>query len=63
MAARNLEEVLAASGNTVTLLRNSQLGAYVYPVVAAEFHNWRSVRCYSTSRTTWSICTCAARMP
>ena len=42
MAARNLEEVLATSGNTVKLLRNSQLGAYVYPVVAAEFHNWRS---------------------
>jgi len=42
MAARNLDEVLATSGNTVKLLRNSQLGAYVYPVVAAEFHNWRS---------------------
>jgi vanillate/3-O-methylgallate O-demethylase len=42
MAARNLEEVLAAAGNTVTLLRNSQLGAYVYPVVAPEFHNWRT---------------------
>ena len=24
------------------MLRNSQLGAYVYPVVAAEFSNWRS---------------------
>ncbi len=42
MAARNLEEILAAAGNTVSLLRNSQLGAYVYPVVAAEFSNWRS---------------------
>ncbi len=42
MAARNLEEVLAAAGNTVKLLRNSQLGAYVYPVVAPEFHNWRT---------------------
>ena len=42
MAARNLEEVLAAAGNTVNMLRNSQLGAYVYPVVPAEFHNWRS---------------------
>ena len=29
MAARNLEEVLATAGNTVKLLRNSQLGAYV----------------------------------
>jgi vanillate/3-O-methylgallate O-demethylase len=42
MAARNLEELLAGGGNTVQLLRNSQLGAYVYPVVAAEFSNWRS---------------------
>src|SRR5438874_3401801 len=42
MAARNLEEVLAAAGDTVKMLRNSQLGAYVYPVVAAEFSNWRS---------------------
>ena len=39
---RNLEEVLKASGNTVDLLRNSQIGAYVYPVVAPEFSNWRS---------------------
>ena len=36
---RNLEEVLKASGNTVDLLRNSQIGAYVYPVVAPEFSN------------------------
>src|SRR3974390_3888293 len=42
MAARNLEEILAAAGDTVQMLRNSQLGAYVYPVVAAEFSNWRS---------------------
>src|SRR5262249_2226366 len=42
MAARNLEEILAAAGNTVQMLRNSQLGAYVYPVVPAEFSNWRS---------------------
>src|SRR5437879_13769211 len=42
MAARNLEEVLAAAGDTVKMLRNSQLGAYVYPVGAAEFSNWRS---------------------
>ena len=42
MAARNLEELLAMAGNSVQMLRNSQLGAYVYPVVAAEFSNWRS---------------------
>ena len=42
MGPRNLEEVLKAGGNTVDMLRNSQLGAYVYPVVAAEFSNWRA---------------------
>ena len=42
MAARNLDEVLAQAGNPVDMLRNSQLGAYVYPVVAPEFSNWRS---------------------
>ncbi len=40
--SKNLEEVLKAAGDTVSLLRNSQLGAYVYPVVPSEFHNWRS---------------------
>ncbi len=33
--------MLKAAGNTVDLLRNSQLGAYVYPVVPSEFSNWR----------------------
>jgi vanillate/3-O-methylgallate O-demethylase len=37
----NLQEVLDASGNTVELLRNSQIGAYIYPVVPSEFTNWR----------------------
>jgi vanillate/3-O-methylgallate O-demethylase len=41
MNSRNLEEVLRAAGNPVDMLRNSQLGAYVYPVVASEFSNWR----------------------
>ncbi len=39
--AKNLEEVLRAAGNPVDLLRNSQIGAYVYPVVPSEFSNWR----------------------
>jgi hypothetical protein len=39
--ARNLQDVLDASPNTVELLRNSQIGAYVYPVVPYEFSNWR----------------------
>jgi vanillate/3-O-methylgallate O-demethylase len=42
MTASNLEQLLAKTGNPVEMLRNSQIGAYVYPVVAPEFHNWRS---------------------
>lgn len=41
MAYKNLEEALKASGGIVKMLRNSQIGAYVYPVVAPEFTNWR----------------------
>jgi vanillate/3-O-methylgallate O-demethylase len=41
VSAKNLQEVLDGAGNTVELLRNSQLGAYIYPVVPAEFTNWR----------------------
>ncbi len=37
----NLEQLLQNAGNTVELLRNSQIGAYVYPVVPTEFSNWR----------------------
>jgi glycine cleavage system aminomethyltransferase T len=33
--------VLQAAGNPVTLLRNSQTGPYIYPVVPPEFSNWR----------------------
>lgn len=39
--ASNLQQLLDQSGNVVDLLRNSQLGAYIYPVVPAEFTNWR----------------------
>jgi vanillate/3-O-methylgallate O-demethylase len=41
MSAKNLQDVLDNAGNTVELLRNSQLGAYIYPVVPAEFSNFR----------------------
>ncbi|MHA6694973.1 vanillate/3-O-methylgallate O-demethylase [Homoserinimonas sp. A520] len=41
MPAKNLQEVLDQAGDTVELLRNSKLGAYIYPVVPAEFTNWR----------------------
>jgi vanillate/3-O-methylgallate O-demethylase len=39
---KNLDQLLAGRSNIVEMLRNSQLGAYVYPVVAPEFPNWRS---------------------
>jgi vanillate/3-O-methylgallate O-demethylase len=42
MSNKSLEDVLKSAGNTVQMLRNSKIGAYVYPVVAPEFHNWRS---------------------
>ncbi|HEU4618523.1 MAG TPA: aminomethyltransferase family protein [Gammaproteobacteria bacterium] len=37
---KSLEDLLKAN-NPVDLLRNSQIGAYVYPVVPPEFTNWR----------------------
>lgn len=42
MANENLEHVLQRAGDTVGLLRNSRIGAYVYPVVPTEFSNWRT---------------------
>jgi vanillate/3-O-methylgallate O-demethylase len=41
MTAKNLEQKLQAAGNPVEMLRHSQIGAYVYPVVPSEFTNWR----------------------
>jgi vanillate/3-O-methylgallate O-demethylase len=41
MSANSLQAVLDSSGDTVDLLRNSRLGAYIYPVVPAEFTNFR----------------------
>ena len=41
MSQQNLEQVLQKAGNAVDLLRNSQIGAYVYPVVPTEYGNWR----------------------
>jgi len=40
MTNQNLEDVLQTAGNPVDMLRNSQIGAYVYPVVPPEFTNW-----------------------
>jgi len=41
MAVTSLEDLLQSVGGPVKLLRNSQTGPYVYPVVPAEFTNWR----------------------
>ena len=41
MTYRNLEESVQGAGNAVDMLRNSQIGAYVYPVVPSEYSNWR----------------------
>jgi vanillate/3-O-methylgallate O-demethylase len=40
MTPKNLQEIIDST-DPVELLRDSQVGAYVYPVVAAEFTNWR----------------------
>src|ERR1700749_2170701 len=41
MSAQNLQELLNSAGNPVGMLRDSQLGAYIYPVVPSEFTNFR----------------------
>jgi glycine cleavage system aminomethyltransferase T len=40
MSYRNLDELLQAQKSPVDMLRNSQIGPYVYPVVAREFTSW-----------------------
>ncbi len=37
----SLSDVMAGYKNPVEMLRNSKVGMYVYPVVAAEYTNWR----------------------
>lgn len=37
----NLQQLIDSKGNVVDMLRDSQLGTYIYPVVPAEFSNWR----------------------
>src|SRR6266496_2061670 len=41
MSDQSLESLLQRVGNPAKMLRNSQIGAYVYPVVPGEFSNWR----------------------
>jgi vanillate/3-O-methylgallate O-demethylase len=42
MQHRSLQDLIDSVGDPVHMLRNSQTGAYVYPVVPTEFSNWRS---------------------
>ena len=39
--SQSLEDLLQKTGNPVQMLRNSRIGAYVYPVVPSEYSNWR----------------------
>ncbi len=41
MNNQSLEDLLQTVDSPVEMLRNSQIGAYIYPVVAPEFTNWR----------------------
>ncbi len=41
MSNQSLEDLLQIVGNPASLLRNSSIGAYVYPVVPSEYSNWR----------------------
>ena len=41
MSKTSLNEILQKT-DAIQLLRNSKIGMYIYPVVAAEFSNWRS---------------------
>src|SRR5262245_34140431 len=45
MSKQSLEDLLQGYGNPVKMLRNSQLGPYVYPVVPPEYTNWRDEQC------------------
>jgi vanillate/3-O-methylgallate O-demethylase len=40
--SQSLEQKIQSAGNVAEMLRNSQIGAYVYPVVPTEYSNWRS---------------------
>ncbi|MDC0598545.1 aminomethyl transferase family protein [Gammaproteobacteria bacterium] len=42
MSQQSLEDLIQQVGNPVEMLRNSQIGAYVYPVVPPEYSSWRN---------------------
>ena len=66
--SQSLEDLLKTK-NPVDLLRNSQIGAYVYPVVPAEYRTGgmnsvpgETLAFCSTSPITWPTCTWKAPM-
>jgi len=40
VAPQNLQQAIDEAGSAVELLRTSQIGSYIYPVVPADFQNW-----------------------
>ncbi len=47
---RSLDQTMADAGGPVSLLRRSALGPYIFPVIPAEFTNWRDeVRAWKDS--------------
>ncbi len=42
MSEQNLQQKLDAAGDTITFLRNQQVGPNAYPGVPAEYSNWRN---------------------
>jgi hypothetical protein len=70
MEHRSLNDLLQSVENPVQMLRNSQIGAYVYPVVPRSSatgarSSRRGVKApsCSTSRTTWRKSRSRDRMP
>ncbi len=55
MSYQSLEEALQTVGSPVELLRNSQIGPYAFPVVRAEFTNWRDEQRFQ-SQSSEAIC-------
>src|SRR5260370_39121695 len=42
MKDKSLEDLIRSTGNPIDYLRNSQVGAFTFPVVPAEFTSWRN---------------------
>lgn len=63
MTPQNLQQAIDEAGSAVELLRTSQIGSYIYPVVPADFQNWikeqrawRETAVLYDQSTTWTTC-------